>query len=279
MTSQEIKSVNTQNKEIVANIVLAGDVSRLSAEQKVQYYNQFCMSLNLNPLTRPFQLIKFQGKEQLYATKDCTEQLRNINGISITSADTQLLGDIYIVKCFVKNKNDRQDFATGCVSVKGLSGEQLANAMMKAETKSKRRATLSICGLGILDESETDSVGSYQKVDIETGEIFDSKVVKEEKQPVIYNSVNIEMKNQGECEAGDYVIKTGKNAGKSIKELPMKTLKFFVDNAQKEGKTNAFIEKVQEYINFIDSCSKNTASTLKAAIQEPTFDNNQDIPF
>jgi hypothetical protein len=34
----------------------------------------------------------------------------------------------------------------------------LANALMKAETKSKRRVTLSICGLGFLDETEADSI-------------------------------------------------------------------------------------------------------------------------
>ena len=42
----------------------------------------------------------------------------------------------------------------GVVSIAGLKGEALANAMMKAETKAKRRATLSICGLGWMDEVE-----------------------------------------------------------------------------------------------------------------------------
>ena len=34
----------------------------------------------------------------------------------------------------------------------------LANAIMKTETKAKRRATLSICGLGFLDESEIETI-------------------------------------------------------------------------------------------------------------------------
>ncbi|RYE14076.1 MAG: hypothetical protein EOP45_20185, partial [Sphingobacteriaceae bacterium] len=39
--------------------------------------------------------------------------------------------------------------------------------MMKAETKAKRRATLDLLGLGILDETETESIpGSVQKVDV-----------------------------------------------------------------------------------------------------------------
>src|SRR5690606_25662498 len=39
-----------------------------------------------------------------------------------------------------------------------LKGEALANLRMKAVTKAKRRVTLSICGLGILDESELDTL-------------------------------------------------------------------------------------------------------------------------
>jgi hypothetical protein len=48
--------------------------------------------------------------------------------------------------------------AKGAVSLVGLRGEALANAIMKAETKAKRRATLSICGLGFLDETEIETI-------------------------------------------------------------------------------------------------------------------------
>ena len=39
-----------------------------------------------------------------------------------------------------------------------LKGDALANALMKAETKAKRRVTLSIAGLGWLDETELDTI-------------------------------------------------------------------------------------------------------------------------
>ena len=51
----------------------------------------------------------------------------------------------------------------GAVSTAGLKGEALANSMMKATTKSKRRVTLSICGLGMLDETEIDSIPASAK--------------------------------------------------------------------------------------------------------------------
>jgi hypothetical protein len=56
--------------------------------------------------------------------------------------------------------NGRCDESTGAVSVSGLKGEALANAYMKAETKAKRRVTLSILGLNMLDESEVESMQS-----------------------------------------------------------------------------------------------------------------------
>jgi hypothetical protein len=52
----------------------------------------------------------------------------------------------------------RQDESIGAVNIAGLKGDVRANAMMKAETKAKRRVTLSICGLGMLDETEVDSI-------------------------------------------------------------------------------------------------------------------------
>jgi hypothetical protein len=58
----------------------------------------------------------------------------------------------------VQDKHGRTDIARGAVNISGLKGEMLANAMMKAETKAKRRATLSICGLGLLDEVEVETI-------------------------------------------------------------------------------------------------------------------------
>jgi hypothetical protein len=44
-----------------------------------------------------------------------------------------------------------------------LKGEARANAELKAVTKAKRRATLSICGLGWLDETEVDDIPAGAK--------------------------------------------------------------------------------------------------------------------
>jgi hypothetical protein len=54
----------------------------------------------------------------------------------------------------------RTDESLGAVSLVGLEGEALANSLMKAETKAKRRVALSICGLGMLDETEVEAIPS-----------------------------------------------------------------------------------------------------------------------
>jgi hypothetical protein len=71
------------------------------------------------------------------------------------------------------------------VPVTNLKGEALANAFMKAETKAKRRATLSICGLGILDESELDTMPQATQVTMpQAPETGTSATVVEEPAPV-----------------------------------------------------------------------------------------------
>jgi len=144
--------------EAIEKALIGGDLKLLGPADRVLYYNSLCTSLGLNPLTKPFAYIELQGKMTLYALKDCTEQIRNIRKVSITDLTGKLDGDIYTVTAKGTDSTGRCDAATGAVDVKGASGEKKANLYMKAETKAKRRLTLSLCGLGMLDESEVDSI-------------------------------------------------------------------------------------------------------------------------
>ena len=162
----QIQKVNPINQELISNLVLNGDISKMTNEMKVDYYNKLCHSLSLNPVTKPFQIITFQGKTILYATKDATEQLRKLNGVSVVDLQQDMTNGLCVSKCKVQDAAGRYDMATGVVNISNLKGDMLANAIMKSETKSKRRATLSICGLGMLDESELDTIPDYKTSDI-----------------------------------------------------------------------------------------------------------------
>lgn len=153
--------------EIMESVLIRGDLSKLTVEERGSYYTAVCTSVGLNPLTKPFEYITLNGKLRLYALKDCTDQLRSIHGISVTElAETEREG-VFVVKAKVANAAGRTDVSTGAVSIMGLKGENLANALMKAETKAKRRATLSICGLGLLDETEVEDIPASQKAPVE----------------------------------------------------------------------------------------------------------------
>lgn len=158
---------------MMETVVVGGNLAALSPSDRLAYYRAVCESLGLNPLTKPFDYIQLNGKLTLYARRDATDQLRKIHGVSLSIVSRDNVGDVYVVTAKAQDHDGRSDESTGAVSLKGLSGEALANAYMKAETKAKRRVTLSLVGLGWLDEAEVASVPSAQPVvvDEETGEI------------------------------------------------------------------------------------------------------------
>jgi hypothetical protein len=172
-------------------LMIQGDMARLSPVQRTDYYQRVCESLGLNPLTRPFEYITLNGKLVLYARKDATDQLRTLQGVSIVRLERERLDDLYVVTAHATNAKGRSDSSVGAVNVKGLSGEMLANALMRAETKAKRRVTLSLCGLGWSDESEVDSIPSAQRivVDHTTGEVIDESPVVALPKPKMVTSV------------------------------------------------------------------------------------------
>jgi hypothetical protein len=78
--------------------------------------------------------------------------------VSVQITSREHINDLYIVTARASLPDGRCDEEIGAVPIKGLSGDALANALMKASTKAKRRVTLSICGLGFLDESELETI-------------------------------------------------------------------------------------------------------------------------
>jgi hypothetical protein len=142
----------------VEQVLIGGDLEKLTPDQRVDYYNRVCESVGLNPLTQPFAYIKLNNKLTLYALRACTDQLRSVHGVSVEDMIEGERDGVFIVTAKVRDKDGRTDIAKGAVNISGLKGEALANALMKAETKAKRRATLSICGLGMLDETEVSDI-------------------------------------------------------------------------------------------------------------------------
>lgn len=167
----------------VERVVIEGDLSNLTPAERLAYYRQTCDSLGLNWHTKPFEYLRLNGRLVLYATRAAADQLRKIHGISIEIVSQRMDEDgLYIVHVRARDAEGRTDEEMGVVPLVKtvedkrnpgefrtfeLKGEELANAIMKAVTKAKRRVTLSIAGLGWLDETEVDSIPDARRVPME----------------------------------------------------------------------------------------------------------------
>jgi len=165
------KNQNQDQSVSIANqLILQGDLSKLSANDKVRYYNGYCERMGLDPFTKPFDILRLNGKEVLYCTRSGTQQLNKLHKVShlITSRDTNAEAGVYIVTSKASLPDGRCTESIGAVNIAGLKGEMYANAIMKAETKAKRRATLDLLGLGVLDESEAETIPNATTVALQT---------------------------------------------------------------------------------------------------------------
>ena len=211
--------------EIIEGVIIGGDLSRLSPAERVNYYKAVCQSIGLNPLTKPFDYITLSGKLTLYARKDATDQLRNIYEVSITKLDKELIQNVYTVMAYASTPNGRTDISTGAVNIEGMKGDLLANALMKAETKAKRRVTLSICGLGMLDETEMETISDAHKVTVaDTGELLEAQF----KEPALQDAnikapaAQASTNGHGDRPYSAHIVKDGiKNYAKKHKDFKL----------------------------------------------------------
>lgn len=216
--------------KLMEKLVVTGDLNDLEPKDRVLYYHKMCASLGLNPLTRPFEYIVLDKKLTLYARATAAEQLRESKNISINRVEVYQEGLLITAIAYGSQPNGRTDTSRAVLNLekydgKGwqpLRGQELANAMMKVETKAKRRLTLSMSGLNIVDESELDSIRGleFAHVNATTGiveNIQPSKPVDDEPQDafVRYADKFDEMfenagKNKGDLKA---VIQRAQRAG------------------------------------------------------------------
>lgn len=175
MTSTAITQDTGITIEALESILVDGNLDKLTPAQRLDYYAATCKSLGLNPLTKPFSYIRIDGKTTLYPLKETTDQLRKLNSISVRITAREMFEESYVVTAVATLGDGRTDESTGAVCMTGLRGADHSNALMKAETKAKRRVTLSISGLGMLDESEIDSIAGaiVNNVDVDTGEFIE----------------------------------------------------------------------------------------------------------
>ncbi|MDP3279377.1 MAG: hypothetical protein Q8Q09_29575 [Deltaproteobacteria bacterium] len=146
---------------VVESMVLRGDISALNPEERARFYVQMCEALGLTAATQPFAILRLNGKEVMYPTRGATDQLAAIHRLNREIVDGPKVVDVAGTKmiyavCKATHPNGRVETAVATVPL-----ADPINALMKCETKAKRRATLSILGLGMLDETEIETIPAH----------------------------------------------------------------------------------------------------------------------
>lgn len=157
--------------EDIEKALTIGDLSKMPPDVRIRYYLATCQSAGLNPMTQPFTAIKNQaGQVILYANATCAEQLRKRDRVSVKVLGREKDDGVYIVTVSASTPDGRCEESQGIVDISGLKGTALANAMMKAETKAKRRVTMALCGLGFPMDDDA-AAGQPVTFNPQTGEI------------------------------------------------------------------------------------------------------------
>lgn len=230
----------------IESALIQNDLSKLTPDQRLSYYKEVCDSVGLNHMTQPLAYIILNQKLTLYAKKEATDQLRKIHGISIRITSREKIDGLYIVTAQAEDKTGRQDEATGVVDVAGLKGADLANAMLKAETKAKRRVTLSISGMGMLDVTEIEDIPREAKAAPFNNDPFGKKQAALNAAQATAQDAEVVQESAPSQELspddlGAYVVKIGKNyKGKALRDIDPFQLNGFLDwlhgNAAKTNK-------------------------------------------
>lgn len=225
-------AIQEKNLAAVESALVQNDLSKLSTQERLTYYKQVCESVGLNHLTNPFAYITLNGKLTLYAKKDATEQLRKIHGVSTQIISITIQNDFVDVHIKGKDKTGREDEEFASIFIKGVAGEALANAKMRAITKAKRRVTLSLCGLGILDESEIESIPAEAKEVADQPQI-PNPFAKDD----LPEQIETIVEENKDAPLGEYVCRVGKKyAGKALKDIEMFELNNYLEWLQKSAK-------------------------------------------
>lgn len=249
-------------------LVTGGDCSRLTPAQKTAYYVARCEAAGLDPRAQPFAFVRLNGKEVLYAQKAAADQLAAKHGVRLSILSQATEDGIRIVTVRAEAKDGRVTEEIGALPIKGLTGEALSNALMKTVTKAKRRAVLSLCGLGMLDETEVESIPHAEPAPeprvVEAEVVADSR-----KAPPVEAAKTVEEKKP----AGPppYVLALWNRVKKAQGE----------DKARSSAgtmKTQAALKKGAEEAGVTKPSSEWTPDEC-AKVSEAIFGDHSDIPF
>ena len=146
------------------------DTRALDKNQRRAVLVELARKLGLNPLSNAVMFLLTNGRETLYVTKQGTDQIAaaaRLQRETIKGPEVVTIEGRKLVFCQVRatHPDGRSEVSTATLALMDP-----VNDLMKCETKAKRRATLSVCGLGLLAEDEIETIPGAQRVPMSTTE-------------------------------------------------------------------------------------------------------------
>lgn len=159
----------------LAHVLGTGDLYQLTNEQRVAHYVNLCRSQGFNPLTRPYQWIEFKETNDspavltLYLKPTGAAQMLRNNHVSVHPIRKEIVGELFVYEVEGMAMDGREMTASKYVALTNrygkLSGRQLANAFMSAETGAYRRLALAMFGGAA--GPDTDEVAAWRAVTVD----------------------------------------------------------------------------------------------------------------
>lgn len=192
----EIQSVLTRD---------GGRCDKLSIDQQAEYKNYLCAKIGVSPTLQPIDLIPTKNGLRPYLNRGAAELIRDTRKISITDIELTEQNGMYVVVCKLRDLNGRIDCDMGVNPKNGTQKSPMEphNSLMKAVTKAKRRATLSMCSLGaIIEEAHPmeyngNGTDEQPKSSVLLEEQEDEKEVKTLFLDVVMSKVDVEVMPPG----------------------------------------------------------------------------------
>lgn len=154
----------------------AGNLAPLQPQLRVLALRAICEDGGLPVSLSPVILIPGDGGGlKPYITSIGASWVADNKRVSTKILSTETISGVHIVRMLAVAGDGRSVEDIGAVAIQGLTGQNLANAYMKAITKAYRRSVLRLAGLPLTDEDE--GTGPPRRIDYETGEIIEAESV------------------------------------------------------------------------------------------------------
>lgn len=154
-----VESTPSPQRSLPSSAVRAtmnGDWKGVSDADRMRFLKHMCDALSIPLVLNPFKFIDMKGKTQLYSTAEAAFSLarKNKMTVKITEEKFDKESQILTIRVTATHPKGEQSDDVGKLYLGGLTGQDRANAEMKAVTKAKRRAIFSALGLSVMDEDE-----------------------------------------------------------------------------------------------------------------------------